>query len=139
MLLQENARITLTKMARRLQMTRNAIKYRIRLMEKEGLIRGYTALVDPLRLDYSSLIIIDLDVRPSRVMECIEKLQDFEEVFEICRLSGETTLHVKAFFKNNRHQNTFITERIERLPIERYSVRPVVQIVERRGIPVLRV
>jgi len=134
--LQEDARITLTEMAKRLYMSRNAVRYRIELMEKQGLIKGYTAVINPMQSENSIFIIILLDVKPSNVVECIKMLNGYEEVFETLRLSSGTALLVKAFFKNAHHQNKFILEKIQDMPIENYTLHTVSQIVERNGFPI---
>lgn len=134
--LQEDARITLTEMAKRLYMSRNAVRYRIELMEKQGLIKGYTAVINPMQSDNSIFDIILLDVKPSNVVECIKMLKGYDEVFETFRLSSGTALLVKAFFKNANHQNKFILEKIQDMPIENYTIHTVSQIVERNGIPI---
>ena len=134
--LQEDARVTLTEMAKRLYITRNAVKYRIELLEKEGLIDGYTALLNPMQSNNPILVVMLLDVKPSDIVKCIKELKRYDEVFEIIRLSSGTALLARAFFKNAHHKRTFLMENMERLPIQNYTVHTVAQIIERKGLPV---
>jgi DNA-binding Lrp family transcriptional regulator len=134
--LQEDARMTLTEMAKRLYITRNAVKYRIELMEKEGLIEGYTALLNPMQAENPILAFILFDVKPSNITKCIKLLRKYDEVYEIFRLSSGTAIFVKAFFKNSNHKRTFIIQNIEGMPVENFTVHTVAQIGERKGIPV---
>lgn len=134
--LQEDARMTLTEMAKRLYISRNAVKYRIELMEKEGLIEGYTAVLNPMRTDNPILTFILFDVKPVNVTKCIKILKRYDEVFEIFRLSSGTAIFVKAFFRNANHKRTFIMENIEGMPVENFTVHTVAQIGERKGFPV---
>ncbi|UCF08507.1 MAG: Lrp/AsnC family transcriptional regulator [Thermoplasmata archaeon] len=134
--LQEDARITLTEMAKRLYISRNAVRYRIELMEKEGLIEGYTTVLNPMQSDNPVLVFILFDVKPSNIVKCIKILKRFDEVYEIFRLSSGTAILVKAFFKNAHHKRDFIMDNIEEMPVENFTVHTVAQIGERKGIPV---
>jgi DNA-binding Lrp family transcriptional regulator len=134
--LQEDARTTLTKIAKKLYVTRNAIRYRIELMEKQGIIKGYTTEINPLLSENSILVIILLDVKPANTVKCVKILKGFDEVFEIFRLSSGTAIMIKAFFKNAHHQNKFVLQKIQDMPIENYTIHTVAQIVDKKGIPI---
>ena len=134
--LQGDARMTLTEMAKRLYVSRNAVRYRIELMEKEGLIEGYTTVLNPMQTNNPDLVFILFDVKPSNITNCIKILKRFDEVYEIFRLSSGTAIFVKAFFKNAHHKRTFLMENIEGMPIENFTVHIVAQIGERKGLPI---
>ena len=134
--LQEDARVTLTEMAKRLYVSRNAVRYRIELLEKEGLIDGYTTLINPMHSSNPILVVMLLDMKPSNIVKCIKQLKRYDEVFEIIRLSSGTALLAHAFFKNAHHKRTFIMENIESLPIQNFTIHTVSQIVERKGLPI---
>lgn len=128
--------MTLTEMAKRLYITRNAVRYRIELMEKEGLIEGYTTVINPMQAENPILAFLLFDVKPSNITKCIKLLKRYDEVYEIFRLSSGTAIFVKAFFKNSNHKRTFIMQNIEGMPVENFTVHTVAQIGERKGIPV---
>jgi DNA-binding Lrp family transcriptional regulator len=134
--LQEDARVTLTEMAKRLYISRNAVKYRIELMEKEGLIEGYTTILNPLQSDNPTLVFILFDVKPSNITKCIKILKTYDEVYEVFRLSSGTAILIKAFFKNANHKRTFMMENVESMPVENFTVHTVAQIGEIKGIPI---
>jgi DNA-binding Lrp family transcriptional regulator len=134
--LQSDARITLTEMAKRLYISRNAVRYRIELMEKEGLIEGYTTLINPMQSDNPTMVFILFDVKPSNVAKCIKILRGYDEVYEIFRLSSGTAIFIKAFFKNAQHKRSFIMENIDGMPVESFTVHTVAQIGKRKGIPI---
>jgi DNA-binding Lrp family transcriptional regulator len=134
--LQKDARITLTEMAKRLYISRNAVRYRIELLEKEGLIEGYTTVLNPMQTDNPILVFILFDVKPSNITKCIKILKRFDEVFEIFRLSSGTAILVKAFFRNAHHKRSFLMENIEGMPVQNFTVHTVAQIGERKGLPI---
>jgi DNA-binding Lrp family transcriptional regulator len=51
--LQTNARQTISQIAKKTRLPRDVVKYRIDRMEKNGLIKQYQAILDPLVLGYS--------------------------------------------------------------------------------------
>ena len=63
-LLQENARISLKTMAEKTFLSSPAVSARIDRLEREGIITGYHAVVDPMKLGYHILAYINLNVQP---------------------------------------------------------------------------
>ena len=63
-LLQANARTSLKTIAESTFLSSPAVSARIEKMEKDGIIRGYHAEVDPMKLGYHILAFINLDVVP---------------------------------------------------------------------------
>ena len=53
-ILQENARTSLKTIAEKTFLSSPAVSARIEKMEKDGIISGYHALIDPIRLGYHS-------------------------------------------------------------------------------------
>ena len=63
-LLQENARMSLKTIAEKTFLSSPAVSARIEKLEKDGVIAGYHAMVDPMKLGYHILAFINLDVIP---------------------------------------------------------------------------
>ena len=61
-LLQANARMSLKTIAENTFLSSPAVSARIERLEKEGIITGYHAMVDPMKLGYHILAFINLDV-----------------------------------------------------------------------------
>ena len=57
-LLQDNARISQAEVARSVGLAPSAVLERIRKLESRGVIRGYTALVDPHAIDQTMLAFV---------------------------------------------------------------------------------
>ena len=63
-LLQANARMSLKTIAENTFLSSPAVSARMERLEKEGIITGYHAMVDPMKLGYHILAFINLDVVP---------------------------------------------------------------------------
>ena len=97
-LLSKNARYTPEQIATMLGSTENEVKNEIEQLEKDGMIRGYKAVINWDRYDdaYVSAI-VQLNVVPkadSGFEEVAEKVMSFHEVESVYLMSGSYDLNV---------------------------------------------
>lgn len=133
-MLQEDGRVPLAEMGRFLGMSRTAVRYRMRELERRGLIRGYSVTLDPLSLDTVIFTKILIRVKPYNIPDCVKEMGRHKEVVELLRLSGAHTLHATAIFRNPQHLNNYLMTKLDHLPIESYEVLNVVQSIKRTPI-----
>lgn len=89
-LLQAEGRITLTELSDRVRLSVSRCQRRVRELEAEGVIRGYSALVDGAALGYGFEVLLFATLsRPDAVDEFDEALAGVPEVVEAQRLFGE--------------------------------------------------
>ncbi|TLZ55263.1 MAG: winged helix-turn-helix transcriptional regulator, partial [Methanobacteriota archaeon] len=55
--LQRDDKISLSDLARMTGLASSSVHYRIRRLEEEGVIKGYRAIVDPVKLGYDILAV----------------------------------------------------------------------------------
>ena len=58
--LQKNGRITYAELARRVGLSTSPCLERVKRMEREGIINGYTALLNPTRLGADMVVIVQI-------------------------------------------------------------------------------
>jgi len=109
--LQENGRVPVAELAKRLNQPENTVRYRIERLVKNGVIRRFTALVDPraLGLNVSAAVMFKID--PKKLDQLLEKLTSMKDVTNIYQLSGEWDLIAVVFAKDIQD----LHERIEEL------------------------
>ena len=101
-LLHKNSRFSLEEMATMLGVETNAIADAIDEMEKEGIIRGYKAVIDWERVDNTYVsALIELKVTPKATLgfeEVAEKVAKYPEVESVYLMSGgyDLTVIVKS-------------------------------------------
>ncbi|QOV33217.1 Lrp/AsnC family transcriptional regulator [Streptomyces ferrugineus] len=89
-ILQAEGRITLTDLADRVRLSVSRCQRRVRELEAEGVIRGYSALIDGATLGYGFEVLLFATLsRPDAVDEFDEALAAVPEVIEAQRLFGE--------------------------------------------------
>jgi Lrp/AsnC family transcriptional regulator for asnA, asnC and gidA len=109
--LQENGRIPVAELAKRLNQPENTVRYRIERLLKNGVIRRFTALVDPRALGLNVSAAVMFKVDPKKLDQLLEKLTSMKDVTNIYQLSGEWDLIAVVFAKDIQD----LHERIEGL------------------------
>ena len=94
--LQADGRLSFNELARRVHLSSPAVAERVRRLEQAGIITGYTAQIDPTRAGQPLLAFIQLRCK---LVDCLLKTtsaEDYPEVIEIHKLSGEYCTMLKA-------------------------------------------
>ena len=89
-MLQENARISNSEIARQIGMVPSGVLDRIRRLEERGLIEGYRAKINPKKLGLGLLafIFVTTDEQPGETPSA-EALAEIPEVLEVHHIAGE--------------------------------------------------
>lgn len=87
--LKENARINSSQIAEKINMSVSAVIERIKKMEKAGLIRQYTVVVDDAKMgkDLAAYISISLE-HPKYIDGFVESAQQTDEILECHYITG---------------------------------------------------
>lgn len=96
--LQADARLSFNELARRVHLSAPAVAERVRRLEHAEVITGYTARVDPARTGQPLLAFVELRCSLGKCLLRTTSADDYPEVVEIHKLSGEhcTMLKVRA-------------------------------------------
>lgn len=115
-LLARNARYTSEEIATMLDTTVAEVDSNIKVLEKDGLLKGYKAVVDWEKLDgaYVSAI-VELNVVPKAGLgfeEVAKKIMAFREVESVYLMSGVYDLNVVVKGKTLRDVATFVAKEL---------------------------
>ncbi|MDA5109260.1 MULTISPECIES: Lrp/AsnC family transcriptional regulator [Brevibacillus] len=88
-LLRENARLSWKEIGEQVHLTGQAVGNRIRRMEDMGVIRGYTAVVDPAKLGPSLTAIVTILMKTTDHGRFERFVSRRPEIVEAHRVSGE--------------------------------------------------
>ena len=116
--------------ARALSVSLSTISAHIKTLEREGVIRGYRAIVDPEKLGYTLTAIINLKISHGKLLEvqrAIAKDPHVEAVFDI---TGDWDSLVRAHFKETRDLNAFIKRVLAMPDIERTNTQLILNVVK---------
>ncbi len=115
-LLSKNARYTLHELSVMSGLPENEVKAEIEAMEKEGLIRGYKAVVDWERLDSAKVsAIIELKVEPQPDVgfeQIADEVKKYSEVESVYLMSGGYDLCVIVKGKTFQEVAMFVAKQL---------------------------
>ncbi len=114
-LMRENSRIPYTELAKRVGISDVAVIKRIKKLERRGVIKKYTIIVDPKKLGYNSVSIVGINVEPEYIFPTISFLKDKEYVKYLALSSGDHTL-MAVIWARNGDELAKIFEEITKLP-----------------------
>lgn len=97
--LQKEGRITYAELARRVGLSTSPCLERVKRMERGGVIRGYTTLLNPARLGANLVVFVQIRLQRTS-QDIFEKFKqaaiDLEEVQECYLVSGNFDYLIKA-------------------------------------------
>ena len=107
-LLQANARMSLKTIAENTFLSSPAVSARIERLEKEGIITGYHAMVDPMKLGYHILAFINLDVVPEDKPKFYAYGKAVPNVLACSCVTGDFSMLMKVAFQSTMELDMFI-------------------------------
>ncbi|RSN74202.1 Lrp/AsnC family transcriptional regulator [Candidatus Methanodesulfokora washburnensis] len=109
-MLKKDARIPLTEISRIVGISDVAVKKRISKLEKRGVIRGYTALIDPSLLGYNSVSLTGIDTMPESIFKVIDILKKKDYINTIYVTTGDHMIIVEIWAKDNQEMSDILKE-----------------------------
>lgn len=94
-LLRQDARTSVSQIAREVNLSRSAVGERIRQLEQAGVIQGYHAQVaEPGSGGVKAFL--ELFYKDGRCQDYVERMRVFPEIRQCCGISGETDMLVQV-------------------------------------------
>jgi Lrp/AsnC family leucine-responsive transcriptional regulator len=132
--LQQDGRVSLAELARRLQISPPTVAERLSRLESASVIRGYHADVDPAAAGFALSVIIRIRPAPRQLHKIAELAPRLPEIVECHRITGDDCFLVRAHVRDVTH----LEELIDQLAIYGDTTTSIIQSspVPRRGIAV---
>jgi Lrp/AsnC family leucine-responsive transcriptional regulator len=121
--LQEDGRLSLAELGRRVGLSPPAVAERVQRLEREGAITGYHAKVDPRALGYALTTVIRIRPAPRQIPKVAELARDTPEIVECHRITGEDCFFMKANVRDVEH----LEELIDRFVLFGQTTTSIVQ------------
>ncbi|MFV0507606.1 MAG: Lrp/AsnC ligand binding domain-containing protein [Bacteroidales bacterium] len=105
----KNARTPFLEVARDCGVSGAAIHQRVQRLVSLGVVSGSEFLLSPERLGYSSCSFMGIILEKGKYLdEVYKKLLDIPEIVECHFMTGQYSMHVKIFARNNTHLKQII-------------------------------
>jgi Lrp/AsnC family transcriptional regulator, leucine-responsive regulatory protein len=106
--LQRDGRLSLAELGRRVGLTPPAVADRLRKLEDEGTISGYTARVDPRALGYTLTAVVRIRPAPRMIAKVADLARATPEVVECLRITGEDCFIMRVHVRDVEHLEELI-------------------------------
>ena len=94
--LQQNPRLTMSELGRRVGLSAPAVTERVRRLEELGIIRGYRLDINPTALGLPIAAYVRIRPNPGQLPKIAELAQQIPEVVECYRVTGEDCFILKV-------------------------------------------
>ncbi len=108
--LQQDGRIALTELGRRVNLSASATTERVRRLENAGVITGYRATVDLDKIGYGVLALVRLKYPGNQHQPLHRLLAERTEILECLRTTGEDCYTLKVAATSMRHLENLVNE-----------------------------
>jgi len=127
--LQQNGRLSVADLARKIHLSQPAVHNRIKRLEREGIIRQYVALIDREAAGYDLMGFIRISIQPrsrENFCEAQHVLSTAPQVLECYRTTGSFDLMLKVLVQDHKALDQFIEQVVMALPgVERIETDTV--------------
>jgi Lrp/AsnC family leucine-responsive transcriptional regulator len=107
---QRDGRIPLTELGRRVNLSASAATERIRRLEATGVITGYRADIDLVKVGYTVLAVVRLKYPGSRHQPLHRLLEERFEILECLRTTGDDCYTLKVAATSMAHLEQLMNE-----------------------------
>lgn len=108
--LQEDARISLTELGRRVSLSASATTERVRRLESIGVITGYRAEIDLTKVGYPVLAVVRLKYPGNKHDPLHRLLAERREILECLRTTGDDCYTLKVAAASMPHLEELVNE-----------------------------
>lgn len=123
-LLSRDARASLQEISAQVGLSTTPCWSRIKRMETEGVIQGYTVRIDPAAIGFAETVMVQVTLE-SHSDEMLSKfgkaLEDIPEVLEAYLVSGDYDYYIRLAVRDTRDYERLLRERLYKLPGIRHS------------------
>ncbi|MDH3341895.1 MAG: Lrp/AsnC family transcriptional regulator [Nitrosopumilus sp.] len=103
-----DARQSARQLSLKLGMSTVTVLSRIKKLEKEKIIQGYTAIINHEKIGYSLTAIIEIIAKNDKIMDIEDEISKFENVCGVYDITGSTDTIIIAKFKERNELSKFV-------------------------------
>jgi Lrp/AsnC family transcriptional regulator for asnA, asnC and gidA len=110
----KNARIPYLEVARECGVSGAAIHQRVQRLIRVGVIKGSEFIVEPALVGFKTCAYIGVFLdTPGRSKEAIKKFKEIPEIIECHYTTGNYSLFIKVYARDNEHLRYILSDRIQ--------------------------
>ncbi len=106
----DDSRLSYREIAKKVGVSVATVMHRVNRLQKEKIIKKYTAVLDYEKLGYDVEITIHLKIGKGKLIELENKIAKTKNVFAVYDVTGKSDAIVIARFKNRRSMDNFLKQ-----------------------------
>ena len=111
--LQENSRTSFSSIGRAIGLTPPAVAERVKKMEDLGVLEGYKARVNHLKLGYQLRAIVTIKAFMGKLKPFLEMVRSMKEVVNCYRITGNENIIMEVVLQDQIHLEQFVDKLIQ--------------------------
>lgn len=100
-ILSKNSRTPFTEIARKLKVSESTVRKRVSNLEKKGVIKKFSLVVDANKTGYGNIALIGVDVVPEKYLDVAKKLTEFDGIKYAASTIGDHMFMLEVLAKND--------------------------------------
>ena len=127
-LLQKDARLSYRSIAEKLKIAAGTVHNRVKKLDKEGIIKGYSVVLDYEKLGYQLTALTLVRVRGGKLLEVEQQIAQHNPVMAVYDITGEYDIAVISRFSSRNDLDKFIKDVLVIPDIERTNTSIVLNV-----------
>ena len=129
-----NSRLSLRQIAQKTKVSVATVMHHINNLEKEKIIKGYTARLDYEKLGYDIEAIIDIRISKGKLHEVEDKIAIHPNVFAVYDVTGTFDAIIMARFPRRRQMDNFLKKIQSYEFVERTETKLILKTIKEENI-----
>jgi len=125
-----DSRLSYRQIAEKLKVSPTTVITRIKELEKSGVIKYYTTILDHEKLGYELSAIIEVTVSKGKLMEVEKEVAKHPNVCGVYDVTGLTDAMIIAKFKSRKELNDFVKSLLRMENVERTNTHLILNTVK---------
>lgn len=105
--LAKNSRTPFMEIARKLKVSESTIRKRVANLEKNGVIKKFSLVIDTNKAGIGNVALVGVDVAPEKYLDVAEKLAEFEEIKYAAMTTGDHMFMLEIVAKSDDELRAF--------------------------------
>jgi Lrp/AsnC family transcriptional regulator for asnA, asnC and gidA len=127
-MLQKDSRKPFVDIAKELNVSDPAIHARVKKLQDAGIIKKFTAVLEPVKIDKSIIAFVEINIKPNTLEGVIKTITAIDEILEIHETHGDYDIIAKVRAKSNEDLRDLVVRKI----------RSITNIVNTKVVTVLK-
>ena len=120
-----DARMSHRRIAEEIGVSPPTVLSRVEKLEKSGIVKSYSAMLDHEKLGYDLTAVIDITAVKGKIVDLEKQIARFPNVCAVYDITGLTDMVVVAKFKNRKELSDFVKKDLSMPYIERTNTHVV--------------